>query len=254
MHLDPYCDFQRDYYATFKRLSRVKSKKAHKKKEISIQAQNALKFARSFAQRIHCAYRATLSFFITKVCELDAKHPPIATYLFMIILFDPRDRTECICKSQTWLPACRDEHPDANAELSRGAGPLAELMRDVHSHKVSSVKYSNKKGKRKSKIYKLYSEISSIPAQRLQPSSLIRADVSIHDQALHSLLGHKCIDLCTTDVKASERRAAGAIFISTRTSRISIRGGGKHVQYRIYHHMIINFSAILEGIGQLWTK
>ena len=226
MHLDPYCDFPRDYYATFKRLSRVKSKKAHKKKEISIQAQNALKFARSFAQRIHCAYRATLSFFITKVCELDAKHPPIATYLFMIILFDPRDRTECICKSQTWLPACRDEHPDANAELSRGAGPLAELMRDVHSHKVSSVKYSTKKGKRKSKIYKLYSEISSIPAQRLQPSSLIRADVSIHDQALHSLLGHKCIDLCTTDVKASERRAAGAIFISTRTSRISIRGGG----------------------------
>ena len=144
----PHCDFQRDYYATFKRLSRVKSKKAHKKKEISIQAQNALKFARSFAQRIHCAYRATLSFFITKVCELDAKHPPIATYLFMIILFDPRDRTECICKSQTWLPACRDEHPDANAELSRGAGPLAELMRDVHSHKVSSVKYSNKKGQK----------------------------------------------------------------------------------------------------------
>ena len=147
MHLDPYCDFQRDYYATFKRLSRVKSKKAHKKKEISIKAQNALKFA-----RIHCAYRATLSFFITKVCELDAKHPPIATYLFMLILLAPRDRTECICKSQTWLPACRDEHPDVNAELSRGAGPLAELMRDVHSHKVSSVKYSNKKGKRKSKI------------------------------------------------------------------------------------------------------
>ena len=99
-----------------------------------------------------------------------------------------------------------------NAELSRGAGPLAELMRDVHSHKVSSVKYSNKKGKRKSKIYKLYSEISSIPAQRLQPSSLIRADVSIHDQALHSLLGHKCIDLCTTDVKASERRAAASVL------------------------------------------
>ena len=58
----------------------------------------------------------------------------------------------------------------------------------------------------------IYSELSSIPAQRLQPSSLIRADVSIHDQALHSLLGHKCIDLCTTDVKASERRAAASVL------------------------------------------
>jgi hypothetical protein len=69
---------------TFKRLSRVKSKKAHKKKEISIQAQNALKFARSFAQRIHCAYRATLSFFIKGMragCEASAhRNIPLHAY------------------------------------------------------------------------------------------------------------------------------------------------------------------------------
>ena len=126
-------------------------------------------------------------------------------------IFDHRDRTECICKSQTWLPACRDEYPAVNAELSRGAGPLAELMRGCSSIQGLISQVFNKKTK-KSKIYKIYSEISSIPAQRLQPSSLIRADVSIHDQALHSLLGHKCIDLYTTDVKASERRAAASVL------------------------------------------
>ena len=62
------------------------------------------------------------------VCELDAKHPPIATYLFILGL---RDRTECIHKSQTWLPSCRDEYHDVIAELSRVhyMWALAELMR-----------------------------------------------------------------------------------------------------------------------------
>ena len=64
----------------------------------------------------------------------------------------------------------------------------------------------------KSKIYKIYAESSTIPAQRPSESSLIRADVRIHDQAIHPLLGHKCIDLCTTDVKASERRAAASVL------------------------------------------
>ena len=103
-----------DYYAS-------KAKKAHKKKEISIQARNALKFARSLAQRIHCAYWAISSFIFLLVCAPDAKHPPIATYLLKILGL--RDRTECIQKSQTWLPSRRDEHHEVIAELSRG-GPF----------------------------------------------------------------------------------------------------------------------------------
>ena len=41
---------------------------------------------------------------------------------------------------------------------------------------------------------------------------------------------------------------------STRTSRISIRGGGKHVQYRIYHHKTINFSEILVSLRSNFRK
>ena len=118
--------------ATSKAIVKRQKQKANKKKEISIHARNASKFARSLAQRIHCAYWAIHSFSIKMVCELDAKHPPIATYLFILGL---RDRTECIQKSQTWLPSCRDEYHEVIAELSRGVHfsgfhtPPVELMR-----------------------------------------------------------------------------------------------------------------------------
>ena len=130
----PHCDFQSDYYATWIAIAtRQKRNMRLQKQEISIQARNALKFARSLAQRIHCASWATQSFSFLLVCALDAKHPPIATYLLKNLGF--RDRTECIPKSQTWLPSCRGEYHEVNAELSRGVHfsgfhtPPVELMR-----------------------------------------------------------------------------------------------------------------------------
>ena len=98
--------------------------------------------------------------------------------------------------------------------------PPAELMRCCSSKrgliskkkKKEFTKARSTRFTQKSKIYKIYAESSTLPAQRPSESSLIRADVSIHDQAIHPLLGHKCIDLCTTDVKASERRAAASVL------------------------------------------
>ena len=112
--------------------------------------------------------------------------------------------------------------------------PPVELMRCCSSKRGLISKKKKKEFNKarstrftqKSKIYKIYAEISSVPAQRLQPSLLIRADVpgQIHDmdQAFHPLLGHKGIYLCTTDVNASECRAAAPVLsISSNNCHIS---------------------------------
>ena len=71
-----------------------------------------------------------------------------SSYLFIL---DQRDRTECICKSQTWLPSCCEEYPDVIAELSRGAGPLAELMRGCSSIQGLISQVFQKKRKKRTK-------------------------------------------------------------------------------------------------------
>ena len=99
------------------------------------------------------------------------------------------------------------------AELMRWCSSIQDLISRVFKQKGKKKEKKRDKSWSRVQIYTIYAGLSSGPAQR--PSSsflLIRADVRIHDQAIHPLLGHKCIDLCTTDVKASERRAAASVL------------------------------------------